>query len=68
MTTTRKIKASSGGLKRSPAGVNANGEHYVEILDGILYVENKQVKAFKAKLKALCNRFDYKFVPTDELL
>ncbi len=64
----RKIKTASGGLKRSRQGVNANGAHYVEILDGILYAERKQVKEFKAALKELCERFDYKFVPTDEFM
>jgi hypothetical protein len=53
-------KASSGGL-------NANGGHYREILDGILYVERAQAREFKAALKELCKQFDYKFVPTDEL-
>lgn len=63
----RKRRASSGGLKRSPAGVNKDGAHYVEITDGILYVEHAQVGEFKAALKELCSRFDYKFVPSDEL-
>lgn len=69
---SKKIRASSGGLKRSRQGVNANsqktGLSYVEILDGILYVEAKQVPKFKAGLKALCKKFDYKFVPIDEFM
>jgi hypothetical protein len=60
-------RSSSGGLKRSPTGVNANGAHYVEILDGVLYVERAQVEEFKSRLKELCGRFDYKFVPFDAL-
>jgi hypothetical protein len=60
-----KRRSNSGGLKRSPLGVNANGRHYVEILDGMLYVDHSQVKEFKTALKELCERFDYKFVPYD---
>lgn len=60
-----KRRSNSGGLKRSPLGVNANGGHYVEILDGMLYVDHSQVKEFKAALKELCEQFDYKFVPYD---
>lgn len=64
-------RAASGGLKRSNPGVNRDsrerGTHYVIILDGELYVDHKQVKAFKAALKELCKGFDYKFVPYDKL-
>jgi hypothetical protein len=62
-------KVASGGLKVSPPHVNAHGANpgkvYVEILDGILYVEHRQVRQFKAALKELCRQYDYKFVEAE---
>ena len=51
-TKAKKPEVASGGLKCSLPHVNAPGKnpkgvHYVEILDGILYVEHKQVREFK---------------------
>lgn len=60
-------RASSAGLKRSGLGVNANGGHFREVLDGILYVDADSYQQFKAELKELCNRFDYRFVPFDRI-
>lgn len=67
----RRSRASSGGLKRSAAGVNGEeskkaGTTYVEVLDGVLYVERRGVAEFKRRLKELCSQFDYRFVPADE--
>jgi hypothetical protein len=69
----KRARASSAGLKRSPAGVNRpglnpKGVSFVEVLDGLLYVEHLEERDFKRELKALCKRFNYRFVPSDEFM